>query len=102
MALDAIARRRWLGVLALLAALVMLVGGQTVLAGRLEGVIFLAYWLVCFGFTLLAIVIALWDARTLRRQSRQDARALLHSTLNEIITDAKAKPRAPGKGNQPP
>ncbi len=91
MALDATTRRRWVGGVALLAALGMLVGGQTVLTGRLEGVSYLLYWLVCFGLTFFAILVALWDARALRQRSRREHRDLLHNTLGEIITEAKAR-----------
>jgi hypothetical protein len=91
MALSSIARRRWVGALALLAALGMLVGGQTVLQGRLEGGGFLLYWLVCFGFTFLAMLVALWDARALRYRSRQEERELLHNTLDQILSEAKAR-----------
>ena len=43
MALNATTRRRWVGVVALLAALGMLVAGQTVLEGRLQGGAYLLY-----------------------------------------------------------
>ncbi len=66
-------------------------GGQTVLTGRLEGVSYLLYWLVCFGLTFFAILVALWDARALRQRSRREHRDLLHNTLGEIITEAKAR-----------
>ena len=91
MAFDATTRRRWVGGMALVAALGMLVGGQTVLTGRLDGLAFLLYWLLCFGLTFVAIVVALWDARALRQRSRQEQRELLHNTLGEIITEAKSR-----------
>ncbi|HWV98851.1 MAG TPA: hypothetical protein VNZ64_04070 [Candidatus Acidoferrum sp.] len=102
MALDGTARRRLVGAVALLAALGMLVCGQTVLAGRLEGGSFLLYWLFCFGFTFLAMLVALWDARALRHRSRQAERELLHSTLEEIITEAKAREARGGTEVQRP
>ena len=73
MALDATARRRWLGALILLAALGMLIGGETVLEGKLGGLAFVFYWLVCFALTGLAIVVAFLDARALQRQTRREA-----------------------------
>jgi hypothetical protein len=102
MALDGTARRRWVGVLALLAAVGMLVGGQTVLVGRLEGGSYLLYWLACFGFTFLAMLVALWDARALRRRSRSEERELLHIMLEEIITEAKAREGSGGTEVQRP
>ena len=97
MALNATTRRRWVGAVALVAALGMLVLGQTVLDGRLHGGAYLLYWLVCFGFTFLAMLVALWDARALRHRSRKEERELFHNTLDQIIAEAKAK----GSGEQP-
>ena len=97
MALNATTRRRWVGVVALLAALGMLVAGQTVLEGRLQGGAYLLYWLVCFGFTFLAMLVALWDARALRYRTRREERELFHNTLDQILTEAKAK----GSGEEP-
>lgn len=98
MALDGTARRRWVGVAALSAALGMLVGGQTVLQSRLEGAAYILYWLLCFGFTFLAMLIALWDVRSLRTRSRREERELLHSTLEKIVDEAKAREGKDGKG----
>jgi hypothetical protein len=92
MALDATARRRWFGALVLLAALGMLISGETVLKGRLGNLAFIFYWLICFGFTGLAILIAFLDARALQRRTRQEQRELFETTLREIETEAKAKP----------
>ena len=92
MALDATTRRRSHGALVLLAALGMLIGGETVLKDRLRNLAFVFYWLVCFGFTGLAILIAFLDARVLQRRTRQEQRELFETTLKEIETEAKAKP----------
>jgi hypothetical protein len=97
MALDATARRRWLGALALLAALGMLVGGETILKGKLENLGFIIYWLVCFGLTGLAMLIALLDARAVQRRTRQEQHDLFATTLKEIETEAKARPRRPDR-----
>jgi hypothetical protein len=96
MAFDVTARRRWFGAIVLLAALGMLVCGETVLQGRLGNWAFLAYWLVCFGLTGLAILIAFVDARALRHRIRQQQRDLFEATLKEIETEAKTKSRRPG------
>jgi hypothetical protein len=97
MALDATARRRWFGALVLLAALGTLVGGETVLKGKLGGVGFIFYWLGCFAFTCLAIVIAFLDARALRHQTRQAQHDLFQATLKQIETEAKARSRRSGR-----
>jgi hypothetical protein len=98
MGLDATARRRWFGALMLLCALGLLVIGETVLKGRLEGMTFLMYWMLCFVFTGLAVVTAYFDARALQTKTRREARELLENTLNKIQRDAQNKPRS----NQPP
>ena len=97
MALDATARRRWFGALVLLAALAMLICGQTVLKAKLQGLAFLLYWLACFALTGLAVLIALLDVRALQRRIRQEHRDLFATTLTEIESQAKAKPRPRGR-----
>jgi protein-S-isoprenylcysteine O-methyltransferase Ste14 len=92
MALDATTRRRSLGALVLLTALGMLIGGETVLKGKLEKLAFILYWLVCFVFTGLAMLIAFLDARALAHRIRQEERDLVAMTLKEIETRAKARP----------
>ena len=91
MALDATARRRWFGAVVLLAALLMLICGETVLKGRLGGVVFIAYWLACVGFTVLAIVVALLDARALQRRTRRQQQDLFEATLKEIEIEARRR-----------
>lgn len=90
--------RRLLGLSALVAALAMLVAGQTVLQGRLAGVFFLIYWAACFIFTLLAMVMALRDAQAVRHQTQNEERALLHDTIREIISEAETKSSPPTDG----
>lgn len=97
MGLDATGRRRWFGGIVLLAALAMLVGGQTVLKDRLtDPRTFLFYWLICFGCTGLAIFVAFLDVRALQRRTREEQRNLVHRTLKEIEMDATEKTRRPG------
>jgi len=91
MAWEATTRRRTFGVVVLGVALVMLIAGQTVLKGRLQEVGFLIYWVVCFGFTCLAIITAFLDLRALGLQARQQQRDLLKNTLNKIQSDAEKK-----------
>ena len=95
MALDATARRRWFGALVLLAALGMLVGGETILKGKLVNLGFIFYWLVCFLLTGLAIAIACMDARALARRTHQEQHDLFEKTLKQIEAEAKARPRRP-------
>ncbi|MBU6401845.1 MAG: hypothetical protein KGS61_16125, partial [Verrucomicrobia bacterium] len=78
------ARRRWFGTLFLALAAGLLIWGQTWLKPYLRGVVFLGYWLACFVFTGLAMLIALLDLRAMRRQTRQQQRDLIERTLLEI------------------
>ncbi len=100
MALDATARRRWFGAVVLLAALAMLICGETVLQGRLRGLTFIGYWLVCFVFTGLAIVVAFLDAQALQRRTRQEQRDLFEATLKQIETEARARARRPDRNQR--
>ena len=86
---SADALRRWLGVFCLAVAAGMLIWGQTVLESHLRGLMFLIYWLVCFGFTIGAIVIALLDIRVLRRRTRDEQRKLVERTLEQVDRERK-------------
>ena len=81
----------------------MLVAGQTMLSGRLDAFGFLVYWLVCLVLTGTAILVAFRDLRALQRQSLEEQRNLFHTTLGQIATDAKTKPRrhAPHQPGEP-
>jgi hypothetical protein len=102
MALDATARRRWFGAVVLLAALAMLICGLTVLKGKLGPLAFIAYWLLCFGLTGLAMLVAFLDARALQRRTRQEQRELFEATLKEIEAEAKTRPNRPGNRQRRP
>lgn len=97
MAIDATTRRRWFGAVILLAALVMLICGETVLKGKLGALMFIAYWLVCLALTGLAILVAFLDARALQRRIRQEQHDLFNTTLKEIQSQARTKPNRPGR-----
>jgi hypothetical protein len=97
MAIDATTRRRWFGAVVLLAALAMLICGETVLKGKLSDLTFIAYWLVCLALTGLAIVVAFLDARALQRRVRQEQRDLFETTHKEIQSRARPRPNRPGR-----
>jgi len=80
----------------LLAALLMLIAGETVLKQSLKDSWFLIYWLVCFVFTGLAIIVAFLDVRSLGQRVRQERHQLLETTLNQIQSDARKKRRGSG------
>lgn len=90
-------RRRWFGALCLLAAIVMLGAGETVLKGRLSALGFVAYWVVCVVVTVLAIYAALLDARAVRQETQAEQRALFESTLQKIQDEKARKARGVAK-----
>jgi membrane protein implicated in regulation of membrane protease activity len=107
---NAKARRRWFGALCLLAAIAMLAAGETMPGKRLDGVGFVLYWLACFVFAALALLTAILDLRVLRREARDEQRALLENTLEGIrvkkIPNPKLKTsknsQAPSSDSAPP
>lgn len=84
MILDNKARRRWFGSVCLLAAFTMLVLGETALKGKLSPTGFVVYWMGCFGFTLLAVIAALFDIRSSRLQGRRAQQQLMRDTLERF------------------
>ena len=96
MALDTRVRRRWVGGAMLLAALGMLIAGETILEHHLRGVAFLFYWLLCLLLTGAAIIVAYLDARSVQQRSRVEARELLEKTIHKIESDVQQAPRRNG------
>lgn len=88
------ALRRWLGAFCLAVAAGMLIWGQTLLKPHLGGVWFVFYWLICLGFTVAALLIALLDLRAVRRRTRDEHRELVERTLADL--DQKV---GDGRGN---
>lgn len=86
-------RLRWFGLLFLLLALGMLAWGQLVLGARLRGLGYILYWLACMGFTLLALITALLDARATRRQVRREQEELLRRAVKDL--EHRSPPGAP-------
>jgi hypothetical protein len=97
MALDANARRRWFGAIAVLAALAMVICGETVLRDRLDPFATLIYWLVCMILTGVAVMMAFLDVRALGQRTRQEQRALFEATLKKIKSDVEARPQPPDR-----
>jgi hypothetical protein len=99
MGTDTSSRRRWFGALTLIAAMLMLVAGETLLKGRLSGFSFVVYWLACFGLTGTAMAVAILDLRAIRQRTQNEQRLFLEKALKEIETKSHAKPRLPGKSS---
>jgi len=91
MGLGPTARRRWFGAIVLAVALLMLIFGQTILEGRIKGVVFVAYWLICFIFLGLTFVVAFRDVRAIQNEVRSEQRTLLESTLKDIESEARSR-----------
>ena len=85
------ARRRWFGLLFLLIAGGMLVWGLSVFGGRLKGLTFIIYWLICFLFTGLALLIALLDLLIVRHRQREEQRDLIVKAIEDFESEKKAK-----------
>jgi hypothetical protein len=81
-------RRRWLGVVCLGIAILMVVWGQFFLPRTLAPSLQAAFWLLCFVFTIAAILIALLDLLLLRQRTRAEKRALFAETMEAIEKEA--------------
>ena len=91
-------RRRLVGASFLAVAVLMLIVGQvwdTMLRERLSKPGFLLFWMICFLFTFLAILVAFLDLSVVRRRTHAEQRALLEDTLTEIAREKEAKARKP-------
>ena len=91
-------RRRW-GVAFLGLAVVMLIAGETVLRNSLKGLSSVIFWLLCFFFTILAILAALRDLASVRQRTREEQRALIQDTLTEIARQEKNRGQPPKTGD---
>ena len=78
----------------------MVVAGLTVLDGRLGPRAFVAYWLVCFVVTALAMVAAMLDFHAVRKESRDERETLLTDTLLKIEQEKRSR-GSPGPANPP-
>ena len=94
---DTVIVRRWVGAVALLAALAMVICGETVLQERLNGLGFLLYWVICLGLTGCAVAVAFLDVHRLKQVTRTEQRKLFETTVKEIVADAETKPRRTGE-----
>jgi hypothetical protein len=81
MAATATQRLRIAGLVFLGIALVLAILGQTVLRPRLDGLVFLFYWITCLVALGLAVAIALLDILLVRHEARREQIELLRQTL---------------------
>lgn len=80
-------RRRWFGLFFLFVALGLLIWGQTILKPHLSGLGFIFYWLLCFCFTMLAMLTAWLDFWIVRRRTREAQRDMLKKALDPTNKD---------------
>ncbi len=81
----------------------MLVLGLTLLAPRLRGLIYVAYWLGCLALTGLAALTAVLDLRATGQRVREAQRELLSETIDEVSRHRRrADGRAPTSGLSKP
>ncbi len=92
MTLNAKFLRRAFGSFCLLAAVAMLAVGETNPAPEANRVAFVGYWLVCFGFAVLALGAAILDLRAVRREARARQRNLVEDALREIEAEKHRRP----------
>ena len=71
----------------------MVVWGQFFLPRSVDPALQLAFWGLCFVFTVAAILIAFVDLAVLRRRTRAETRALFEETMQEIERES-ARPGA--------
>lgn len=83
-------RKVMLGVV--LAAVVMLIGGATILKEALDprehAMRFIIFWAVCAWLTVTALLLALFDVLILRAQSRAARRALRGEVASKVESSA--------------
>lgn len=91
---------RWWGMFCLLVAGGMLIWGLTVLRPHLRGWGFVAYWFVCFGFTVGAMGFALLDLWVIRLRTREEHRRLVQRTLEDVETEGPAEAETPGRDGE--
>jgi hypothetical protein len=88
------ARRRWFGLFFLVVSVGILIWGQTVLQEflALHPRAFVIYWLCCFTFTGLAILVALVDVIIIRKRGRREQRELFRKTFQQAVEENRPEP----------
>ena len=90
------ARRRWFGLFFLFIALGLLIWGQTILKPHLSGLGFVLYWLVCFAFTILAMLTALLDFWVIRIRARREQREMIKRAVERTKANGGVSDDTPG------
>ncbi|MBI3848664.1 MAG: hypothetical protein HY298_00005 [Verrucomicrobia bacterium] len=92
MAKSVYTRRRQFGTACLTGAAAMLILGQTLLSGYLDGMGFILYWFACLVLTVLTLLAALLDVQAVRRHAQEQQRDLVRDALKKIDADERKDP----------
>jgi hypothetical protein len=87
------ARRRWFGTFFLIVAGGLLVWGLTFLAPTLlrNPLLFVIYWVTCFGLTVLSFAIAIYDMRVVRRRIKEEQRSAFERAFADVVAEEKQR-----------
>lgn len=77
------------------AAVFILLATETVLRGRVSPILVLLAYGACLVFVLMAVVIALVDARAIARRVLGERRDLLNEALHDIESRMREKRKGP-------
>lgn len=83
------ARRRWFGSFFLILAGGLLLWGLTFLGPMLarNPLLFLFYWLACFGLTGISFAIAIYDFREMRKRLRDEQKSAFQKAFGEFLDE---------------
>ncbi|MHB1305876.1 MAG: hypothetical protein ACYDC1_16895 [Limisphaerales bacterium] len=90
--------RRWFGLLFLILSGGQLVWGFTWLTPHLVGRTFVLYWLACFVFAGLALLVAVLDLFAIRRDARRSRQELFRRTVERLAMEHAADTRPDSRG----
>jgi hypothetical protein len=87
-------RRRVIGAIFLVAAIVMVVTGETFLRDKLRAnpAYFVLFWMICVVLLGLAVLIAILDMAVVRRQIHDEQQELLETTIRQIEREKSRRP----------
>jgi hypothetical protein len=87
------ARRRWFGTFFLIVAGGLLVWGLTFLAPTLlrNPLLFVSYWITCFGLTVISFAIAIYDMSVVRRRIKEEQRSAFKRAFADVVEEEKQR-----------